>query len=90
MIIFNKGFASVTALFLFSATLISTQQLQYTDATTGCVGYESGVNTITINCNASFQDVVQAINDPALLEQEEDGQYILKLTSKLQTVSHLK
>jgi mannuronan 5-epimerase len=78
MIIFNKGFASVTALFLFSVTLISTQQLQYTDATTSCVGYESGVNTITINCNASFQDVVQAINDPALLEQEEDGQYILK------------
>ena len=78
MIIFNKGFASVTALFLFSVTLISTQQLQFTDATTGCVGYESGVNTITITCNASFQDVVQAINDPALLEQEEDGQYILK------------
>ncbi|HVD37136.1 MAG TPA: right-handed parallel beta-helix repeat-containing protein, partial [Nitrososphaeraceae archaeon] len=58
--------------------MISTQQLQFTDATTGCVGYESGVNTITITCNASFQDVVQAINDPALLEQEEDGQYILK------------
>jgi parallel beta-helix repeat protein len=81
MIIPNKGFASMlTALFLFSVTLISTQQLQFTDATTACVGYEAGVNTITITCNASFLDVVQAINDPAILEREEEevGQYILK------------
>src|SRR5215203_5760976 len=80
MIIPNKGFASIiTALFLFSVTVISTQQLQFTDATTACVGYEAGVNTITITCNASFLDVVQAINDPDILEQEEeDGQYILK------------
>jgi parallel beta-helix repeat protein len=79
MIISNKGFASVTAaLFLFSVTTISTQQLQFTDATTACVGYEAGVNTITITCDASFQDIVQAINDPQILEQEQDGQYILK------------
>src|SRR5215216_1405103 len=81
MIIPNKGFASIiTALFLFSVTLISTLQLQFTDATTACVGYEAGVNTITITCNASFLDVVQAINDPAILEREEEefGQYILK------------
>src|SRR5215218_5096537 len=81
MIIPNKGFASIiTALFLFSVTVISTQQLQFTDATTACVGYEAGVNTITITCNASFLDVVQAINDPAILEREEEevGQYILK------------
>src|SRR5215210_2977188 len=81
MIIPNKGFASIIiALFLFSVTVISTQQLQFTDATTACVGYEAGVNTITITCNASFLDVIQAINDPAILEQEEGevGQYILK------------
>src|SRR5215218_6338331 len=81
MIIPNKGFASIiTALFLFSVTVISTQQLQFTDATTARVGYEAGVNTITITCNASFLDVVQAINDPAILEREEEevGQYILK------------
>ena len=61
-------------------TLVSTQQVQFTDASTACVGYQSGVNTITINCDATFQDVVQAINDPEILEQEEDqeGQYILK------------
>src|SRR5215210_1087637 len=81
MIIPNKGLASITtALFLFSVTLISTQQLQFADATPACVGYEAGVNTITITCNASFLDVVQTINDPAILEQEEEevGQYILK------------
>ena len=60
-------------------TLISTQQVQFTDASTACIGYQSGVNTITINCDASFLDVVQAINDPEILEQEEEqeGQYIL-------------
>jgi len=81
MIILDKDFASIlTALFLFSVSLISTQQLQFTDATTACVGYQSGINTITITCNASFLDVVQAINDPAILEREEEevGQYILK------------
>jgi poly(beta-D-mannuronate) C5 epimerase len=79
MIIFKRSFASITALLLFSTTLISTQQVQFTDASTACVSYQSGVNTITINCDASFLDVVQAINDPGLLEQEEEeqGQYIL-------------
>jgi mannuronan 5-epimerase len=79
MDIFKRGFATVTALLLFSLTLISTQQVQFTDASTACVGYQSGVNTITITCDASFLDVVQAINDPEILEQEEQGgQYILK------------
>src|ERR671918_832730 len=83
MIIFKRGFATFTALLLFSMTLISTQQVQFTDASTACVSYQSGINTITINCDASFLNVVQAINDPEILEQEEEddqegGQYILK------------
>ncbi len=63
--------------------MILTQQVQFTDASTACVGYQSGINTITINCDASFLDVVQAINDPEILEaqeeveEEEGGQYIL-------------
>lgn len=79
MVIFKRGLATLTALLLFSVTLVSTQQGQFTDASTACVGYQSGVNTITINCDASFLDVVQAINDPEILEQEEEqeGQYIL-------------
>src|ERR671918_1351103 len=79
MTIFKTGFIGVTAFLLFSMTLISTQQVQFTDASTACVGYQSGVNTITVTCDASFLDVVQAINDPEILEQEEEqeGQYIL-------------
>src|SRR5918992_302467 len=79
MIIFKRGFATFTALLLFSMTLISTQQVQFTDASTACVSYQSGVNTIIISCDASFLDVVQAINDPGILaqEEEEQGQYIL-------------
>jgi mannuronan 5-epimerase len=42
-----------------------------------CVDYESAENTITINCNASFLDVVQTINDPEILENAGDGEYIL-------------
>ncbi|MDQ3854397.1 MAG: right-handed parallel beta-helix repeat-containing protein, partial [Thermoproteota archaeon] len=79
MIIFKRGFATVTALLLFSMILISNQQIQLTDASTACIGYQSGVNTISVNCDASFLDVVQAINDPDILEQEEEqGQHILK------------
>src|SRR5829696_6284985 len=79
MVIFKRGFATVIALLLFSLTLISTQQVRFTDASTACVGYQGGVNTITITCDASFLDVVQAINDPGILEQEEqEGQYLLK------------
>jgi poly(beta-D-mannuronate) C5 epimerase len=79
MVNFKKDLVSLTALLLLSMTLISTQQVQFTDASTACVGYESEVNTITVNCDASFLDVVQAINDPEILEQEDqEGQYILK------------
>src|SRR5918995_2001699 len=45
-----------------------------------CIDYETSENTIAINCNASFLDVVQTINDPQILEEqeeEENGQYIL-------------
>jgi mannuronan 5-epimerase len=79
MIIFTAAFVSVTALLLFSMIVSSSQQFQIAGTSTACVSYEAGVNTITITCNASFQDVVQAINNPEILEQEEeDGQYILK------------
>ena len=80
MIIFKTGFVtSGIAFLIFSVTVISTLQVQFTDASTACVGYQSGVNTITVTCDASFRDVVQAINDPAILEQEEgqEGQYVL-------------
>ena len=86
MIILKTGFVGITAFLLFSIIVISPQQVQFTDASTACVSHQSGINTITINCDASFLDVVQAINDPGILEQEEaeqddqeggSGQYIL-------------
>src|ERR687891_1211428 len=44
-----------------------------------CIDYDSTENTIAINCDASFLDVVETTNDPEILEQEEEqeGQYIL-------------
>jgi mannuronan 5-epimerase len=60
-------------------TLLSTQQVRFSNASTACVGYQGGVNTIRITCDASFLDIIQAINDPAILKQEAErnGQYIL-------------
>jgi mannuronan 5-epimerase len=78
MTILERNFVAIIALILFSTTLVSTQQVQFSAASTACVGYQGGVNTITITCDASFLDVVQAISDPAILEQEvQGGQYIL-------------
>jgi mannuronan 5-epimerase len=78
MTILKRNFVAMAALILFSTTLVSTQQVQFSAASTACVGYQGGVNTITITCDASFLDVVQAISDPAILEQEvQGGQYIL-------------
>ena len=42
-----------------------------------CIEYETEENTIAINCDASFLDVVQTINDPAILENVGEGEYIL-------------
>ena len=42
-----------------------------------CIDYDAAENTIVINCNASFLDVVQAINDPEILEELRDGEYLL-------------
>ena len=78
MTILKRNFVAIIALILFSTTLVSTQQVQFSAASTACVGYQGGVNTITITCDASFLDVVQAISDPAILQQEvQGGQYIL-------------
>jgi poly(beta-D-mannuronate) C5 epimerase len=44
--------------------------------------YDAAENTIAIDCDASFLDVVQSINDPGILEEleeeEEGSQYLLK------------
>ncbi|MFL6441530.1 MAG: right-handed parallel beta-helix repeat-containing protein [Nitrososphaeraceae archaeon] len=78
MIIFNFGVTTVTAaLLIFSATLATVGQVQFSDATPACVGYQGGVNTIAISCDASFSDVIQAINDPNIIENLGNGEYLL-------------
>jgi parallel beta-helix repeat protein len=42
-----------------------------------CIEYDEGDNTITVNCNTSFLDVVQTINDSNILENTGNGEYIL-------------
>src|SRR5215218_10682037 len=42
-----------------------------------CIDYDQSENTITINCSASFLDVVQTINDPEILENLGNGEYLL-------------
>jgi parallel beta-helix repeat protein len=42
-----------------------------------CIDYDQSENTITINCNASFLDVVQTINDPDVIDNLGGGEYIL-------------
>src|SRR5215216_5951426 len=43
-----------------------------------CIDYDQSENTIAIDCNASFLDVVQAINDPDIVENTGNGEYLLK------------
>jgi parallel beta-helix repeat protein len=42
-----------------------------------CIGYNEGENTIVINCNSSFSDVVQTVNDTEILANLGNGEYIL-------------
>ncbi|MGH9990891.1 MAG: NosD domain-containing protein, partial [Nitrososphaera sp.] len=60
------------------------QQLHYLNTAEAggggaCIDYDQRENTIAFNCNASFLDVVQTINDQSVIEKlEEDGEYLLK------------
>jgi parallel beta-helix repeat protein len=42
-----------------------------------CIDYDQSENTIAIDCNASFLDVVQTINDPDVIDNLGGGEYIL-------------
>jgi parallel beta-helix repeat protein len=52
-----------------------------------CIDYDQSENTITINCNASFLDVVQSINDPDIIENLGNGEYLLKASLQVETSS---
>jgi parallel beta-helix repeat protein len=42
-----------------------------------CIDYDAAENSIAINCNASFLDVVETINDPEILQNLGNGEYLL-------------
>jgi len=67
-------------LFLFTALIPYGQRVSFT-AEAGelqCIDYDEEENTITVNCSATFQDVIQTIDDSDILENLGNGEYILK------------
>ncbi len=81
----KNSIAVATTIFLAYVTgLILPQQQQqlhyFSTVEAGeaeCIDYDSTENNIAINCNASFLDVVETINDPDILESTGNGEYIL-------------
>ena len=80
----NSIIADATAIiFLFLLTGLTPYYYpQYTPFTAeagelACIEYDAGENTIFINCDASFSDVVQIINDPGILENLGNSEFIL-------------
>ena len=48
-----------------------------------CTEYDQTENTLNVNCNFSFPDVVQAINDPEIVENLGNGEYLLNATLEI-------
>jgi mannuronan 5-epimerase len=69
--------AILLLLFLVTSVIPYTQQHTAEAGEGECIDYESSDNTITINCNSSFLDVVQTINDPDIIENLGNGEYLL-------------
>ena len=82
----DSGLHISVIILIFSITDVSYQQqpASLDNEEGACIDYDAAENTIAIDCDASFLDVVQAINDPEILEEleeeeeEEGGQYLLK------------
>src|SRR5215208_5612634 len=69
---------AILLLLLFLITsLIPYQQHAAEAVEGGCINYEASENTITVNCNASFLDVVQTISDSDIIENLGNGEYLL-------------
>src|SRR5215207_3398746 len=76
---------AVTTLLLFLITNIMPygqqlghhHHLGFTAEGGACIAYDQSESTITISCNASFLDVIQTINDPDIVENLGNGEYIL-------------
>src|SRR5215210_3178774 len=74
--------AGTLLLFLITNIIPYGQQLghplRFTAEGGACIDYDQSENTISVNCNASFLDVVQTINDPDIIENTGNGEYLLK------------
>src|SRR5215210_6222886 len=69
---------AILLLLLFLVTSVIPYQQHAAEAGEGaCINYEASENTITVNCNASFLDVVQTISDSDIIENLGNGEYIL-------------
>jgi mannuronan 5-epimerase len=85
MVNLNKNSINVAAvtLLLLTGLLILPYHEQHPHRFTAeagelaCIDYNEPDNTIIINCNASFLDVVQTIDDPEILANLRNGEYIL-------------
>ncbi|MDQ3852963.1 MAG: hypothetical protein M3299_09030, partial [Thermoproteota archaeon] len=73
-----------TAILLFLLTgLYEQKHIRFSvEAGGACIDYDQTENTINVNCNASLLDVAQTINDPKILENLGNGEYLLN--SKLE------
>jgi parallel beta-helix repeat protein len=83
MVVISKGFffTAAAAVLIYSMISISYQNLHFANGQEGevCIDHEPIENTITITCDyASFRDVVGTMNDPAIIANLGDGQYLLK------------
>ena len=81
----GKNATTFSAILLFLLTgLISFEQhhIRFTAeaGVDSCIDFDQTENTIKVNCNASFLNIVQTINDPKILENLENGEYLLNAT----------
>jgi mannuronan 5-epimerase len=81
----GKNATTFSAIVLFLLTgLISFEQhhIRFTAeaGVDACIDFDQTENTIKVNCNASFLNIVQTINDPKILENLENGEYLLNAT----------
>jgi hypothetical protein len=82
----RKNSPTISAAFLiFSAVALITlyqqqEQPHFVDAQGTCINYDQTKNTLTIICNTSFREVADTTNDPSVLSNLGNGQYLLNST----------
>ncbi len=87
MIIISEGFFVIAAtVLIFSMAGIPLLAMHTTNEQEGtpCIEYHPPENTIVITCDyASFSDVVDTINDRAIIEYLGHGEYLLKANLRI-------